>query len=337
MKTQFKYIFLIACAALLSFYQAKAQKSQPQMSDQVSTQVWISVTECGAKGDGITDDTRAIQSALDLCRDKGGGTVYFPRGIYLLGTLLFDSDNYHVSSALHVYSEETLLFERGATLKRASGEVNHMLFTHNEKSDTGYEGCKNIAIIGATVDENSHLDNSDTAFNITHGHDISITNCTFRNAKGSWHSIEVNSSRDVVISGCLFHDNSNMEDVQMDAAVGSGNLGKDDATGCQRILIENCTFHSDAHAAIGNHGSGIHRDIMITGCTFQGTGNDRAFITFTPQTQGVSVFANTFIGEKNGGHTAVELNNLTEKAGTIIYNRFLGIDTPHRGGGIFKE
>ena len=40
-------------------------------------------------GDGIHDDTKALQSWIDEVRD--GGTVYFPEGTYLLsGALIFD-------------------------------------------------------------------------------------------------------------------------------------------------------------------------------------------------------------------------------------------------------
>lgn len=38
----------------------------------------INVLECGAKGDGVTDDTAAIQEAIDRVANYGGGTVYFP-------------------------------------------------------------------------------------------------------------------------------------------------------------------------------------------------------------------------------------------------------------------
>ena len=41
----------------------------------------------GAKGDGQVLDTAAIQSAIDACRDAGGGQVFFPAGQYLSGTI----------------------------------------------------------------------------------------------------------------------------------------------------------------------------------------------------------------------------------------------------------
>jgi polygalacturonase len=51
----------------------------------------ISVTGAGAVGDGRTLNTAAIQTAIDRCAEGGGGTVIFPAGRYVTGTLLLRS------------------------------------------------------------------------------------------------------------------------------------------------------------------------------------------------------------------------------------------------------
>src|SRR5262245_25096512 len=43
----------------------------------------FNVQTFGAKGDGRSLDTEAIQKALDTCAKAGGGIVLFPRGTYL--------------------------------------------------------------------------------------------------------------------------------------------------------------------------------------------------------------------------------------------------------------
>lgn len=42
---------------------------------------WYDIRDYGAVIDGTTDDTTAVQDAIDACMTAGGGTVYFPPGI----------------------------------------------------------------------------------------------------------------------------------------------------------------------------------------------------------------------------------------------------------------
>ncbi|HJR27849.1 MAG TPA: glycoside hydrolase family 55 protein, partial [Pseudomonas sp.] len=52
----------------------------------------FNVQSFGAKGDGITDDTAAIQSAIDAAAVAGGGQVYMPTGTYIVSAGAEPSD-----------------------------------------------------------------------------------------------------------------------------------------------------------------------------------------------------------------------------------------------------
>src|SRR5439155_20253756 len=43
----------------------------------------LDVRDFGARGDGTTKDTAAIQTAIDTAEHRGGGTVMVPAGKYL--------------------------------------------------------------------------------------------------------------------------------------------------------------------------------------------------------------------------------------------------------------
>jgi hypothetical protein len=46
------------------------------------------VKSFGAAGDGVSDDTAAIQAALDHVETVGGGALYFPEGVYVVSSYL---------------------------------------------------------------------------------------------------------------------------------------------------------------------------------------------------------------------------------------------------------
>jgi hypothetical protein len=49
---------------------------------------YYNVKNYGAEGDGATDDTAAIQAAIVAANAAGGGTVFFPAGVYILTSAL---------------------------------------------------------------------------------------------------------------------------------------------------------------------------------------------------------------------------------------------------------
>src|SRR5579862_8048517 len=45
----------------------------------------------GAKADGVSKDTKAIQAAIDDCAAKGGGTVALTKGVYVSAPIVLKS------------------------------------------------------------------------------------------------------------------------------------------------------------------------------------------------------------------------------------------------------
>jgi hypothetical protein len=71
----------------------------------------VSVTDFGAVGDGVADDTVAIQAAINYVTTLGGGSVYFPVGEYLAGGLIVDSQYVNLTGA----SEASIVTVKNST------------------------------------------------------------------------------------------------------------------------------------------------------------------------------------------------------------------------------
>jgi len=50
------------------------------------------IRDFGAKGDGSTLDTDAVQAAIDACTKDQGGTVLVPAGVFVIGTVELKSN-----------------------------------------------------------------------------------------------------------------------------------------------------------------------------------------------------------------------------------------------------
>lgn len=56
-------------------------------SKLIQSLAWYSVKDYGAIGDGVTDDTTAIQNAINDCATNSGGVVFFPYGTYVVSQI----------------------------------------------------------------------------------------------------------------------------------------------------------------------------------------------------------------------------------------------------------
>lgn len=107
------------------------------------------VKQYGAKGDGKSLDTKAIDQAIDAASAAGGGTVYFPAGDYL-------------SVTIHLKNNIALYIDQGATIVAATtGEG--LQYDLPEKSDNdlyqdfGHNHFHNSLIVGENLHDISIL------------------------------------------------------------------------------------------------------------------------------------------------------------------------------------
>jgi polygalacturonase len=108
------------------------------------------IRDYGAKGDGLTMNTRAINGAIAACADSGGGTIIIPSGVWLSGPLFMKSN-----VELHLLQGALLRFSK--TIKdypviKSSYEGTEQ---YRSASPINAVGLENIAITGRGVIDGS--------------------------------------------------------------------------------------------------------------------------------------------------------------------------------------
>ena len=111
MKLPNSFSLLVAGLIVLAGLATPAQQSSGQHSrspsaSRVDAAGTYNVRAFGAKGDGKTIDTAAINRAIETAAAAGGGTVRFPAGNYL-------------SVSIHLKSNIALYIDQGATIVAA--------------------------------------------------------------------------------------------------------------------------------------------------------------------------------------------------------------------------
>lgn len=129
-----------------------------------------SVAEFGAKGDGVTDDTAAIQAAIDAVHTEGGGEVHIPSGTYIL------------SNSLTIYSYIKLVgsSQYAVTIKQTNVNAAHIYAT-----DVVYPTIKDITFVGLGMDSAGGGGIFLTRQNNDNTEGVNFENVTVRNCAGS--------------------------------------------------------------------------------------------------------------------------------------------------------
>jgi len=141
------------------------------------------VKKYGAAGDGSTDDTSAIQSAITAA-SAAGGVVFFPPGVFVL------------SSRLTCISLNSVSFQgsgKSTTILKSAIPVS---FPPRNGGPTmlSFANCANFSVRDITFDNNNII----TAFrscmaSVSRSTNFRVSNCAFINAKHFMLSIESSS------------------------------------------------------------------------------------------------------------------------------------------------
>ncbi|WP_162996420.1 glycosyl hydrolase family 28-related protein [Mucilaginibacter celer] len=138
----------------------------------------------GAKGDGVTDDTDAIEAAMAAAKKAGIPAVYFPDGSYMIGQA---GDG---GGIIKLVDGVGLTGTGPATchIKLTGGRNNPSPMFCQDYVNTPI--VSNVTIQGIDFNGNSSLQTFDsdyqycTAFNFHNGKNIEVKNCKFQSFRG---------------------------------------------------------------------------------------------------------------------------------------------------------
>lgn len=149
---------------------------------------YLSVRDYGATGDGTTNDTVAIQAAIDAAIAAGGGVVYFPEGTYRIARNTGTNDHWGIK----ITGNNVTLRGDSATLRRYDTDISTFALAY----PILFVGTPDSDVASATenfVCDGIHFQGEDTRHTIT-GNSIP----DFRN------SIEFKNSNNTLVQNCKF-------------------------------------------------------------------------------------------------------------------------------------
>lgn len=258
---------------------------------------FYNVCEFGVIGDGLTNNTQSIAKVIELASNNGGGTIYFPAGEYVTGTI-------------ELKSNITLYLDSGCVILGSDKPADYPMITNKELEGYNREGhsglikamkCENVTIKGRGVidgrgynwwnnPQNEHrpraiqpiLCNNVLVDGITVKNsamwtvhpiccsNVTINGITIQNPSNSPNTDGINpeSCSNVHISNCTV-------DVGDDCVTLKSGTEDDDLQKqypCENIVVTNCTMlNGHGGVVIGSEMSGGVKNVVISNCVFSGT------------------------------------------------------------------
>ena len=214
---------------------------------QSKLQDTVSVKDFGAVGDGVTDDTAAIQAALNV-----GGRIYFPTGTYQCNTVT-------VSNAVYIDFN-------GSTLRRATSGTKK-IFDHTSGNMTMRNGIVDGQNTG--IDRGMLIEFEDSNATLT------LQNMTFQNNCLGYPTPTINQDTDhvyVLAAAALYVDSCRFITCSRN---GISLVSTTPTVKITNSFFQNCyLFGIDFEP--NSAANDMYEHVVITGNTFKNNGNHSA-------------------------------------------------------------
>ena len=299
---RYKLLFTLPVLLLLVVFDSCTSKSVKQYV----------ISDYNAVGDSNTLNTNALQSVIDLCASKGGGTIVVPEGVFLTGSIFFkqgvnlhlekgavlkgtvNPDDYQQvptrwegtemewTSALLNFFDMTDISITGEGTVDGSGEKWMERYPrHNNDLKIGrprliaIQNCSNV-----TVSDINLKNQACWGLFVLYSHDVLIKDLIIKAEHHiiSSDGIDIDSDKDVTITGCDIDVNDDCISIKS----GKDEDGRRVNRPCEDVIIEKCRFrYGHGGVAMGSEMSGGIRNVEIRDCIAEA--NNWAPIRFKSQ------------------------------------------------------
>src|SRR5579859_5882351 len=289
------------------------------------------IRDFGAKGDGVTLDTAAVQAAIDACNKDQGGTVLVPSGVFVIGTVEMksnvtlriaaqgkllgsaDGKQYHAADGIPLTGDSTL----------GDGNVG-LIFGVNAENVT-IEGPGTIDGQGAQfrspargVPPPSGRGGADRPYHLLfyRCHNLRVRDLTLN--ASAFHSVRVIQSHYVWMEGLHIHNrvNGNNDGFHFISSeyVHVNNCdvqSQDDACAlfgsCRFVTVANSTFST--RWSVFRFGGGNPENITISNCLIYQTYGCPIKLHFGPESKVQNITFSNLVMQDVTGPISINLND----------------------------
>ena len=318
-----------ASAVSLASGAAAAQSSTPAAA--LAGVRTYNIVDFGAKGDGKTLDTQAVQAAIDACTKDQGGTVLVPAGVFVIGTVEMKSN-----VTLHISAQ-------GKLLGTADGKQYHAADAIPLRGDSTLNdgnvglifgvGADNVTIEGpGTIDGQgaqfrspvrgtpppSGRGGADRPYHLLFHRCKNLRVRDLTLVESAFHSIRVIQSSYVWMDGLHIHNRVNGNNdgfhfisCEFVHVTNCDIQTQDDACAlfgtCRFVTVTNSTFST--RWSVFRFGGGNPENVTISNCVIYQTYGCPIKMQFGPEAQVQNLMFSNLILQDVTGPITISLNN----------------------------